>query len=108
MIRGRLRFCVGLGSEPDEGARAWPLWRCRSAPAPHRLKAGLQTEFSNRLLDNHYSLSRRLAHGQEFVWRQDGDFAGGVIGLVAGDDCADLALRLRREVLNRVFKILET
>ena len=34
MVRGRLRFCVGLGSEPDEGARTWPLWPCRSAPAP--------------------------------------------------------------------------
>jgi hypothetical protein len=26
MVRGRLRFCVGLGSEPEEGARTWPLW----------------------------------------------------------------------------------
>jgi hypothetical protein len=32
MVRGLLRFCVGLGSEPDEGARTWPLWPCRSAP----------------------------------------------------------------------------
>ena len=31
-VRGQLRFCVGLGSEPDEGARTWPLWSCRSAP----------------------------------------------------------------------------
>src|ERR1035441_1894479 len=29
-----VRFCVGLGSEPDDGARTWPLWPCRSAPAP--------------------------------------------------------------------------
>src|ERR1035437_928681 len=34
MVRGLLRLCVGLGSEPDEGARTWPLWPCRSAPAP--------------------------------------------------------------------------
>jgi len=79
MVRGLLRLGVGLGSEPDEGARTWPLWPCRSTPAPHRLKAGLQTEFSTRLLDNHYSLSGQFAHGQEFVWRQDGDFAAGVI-----------------------------
>ena len=26
MVRGRLRFGVGLGSEPDEGARTWPLY----------------------------------------------------------------------------------
>src|ERR1017187_1381177 len=34
MVRGLLRLGVGLGSEPDEGARTWPLWPCRSAPAP--------------------------------------------------------------------------
>src|ERR1017187_6435790 len=33
-VRGLLRLGVGLGSEPDEGARTWPLWPCRSAPAP--------------------------------------------------------------------------
>ena len=34
MVRGLLRLCVGLGSEPDDGARTWPLWPCPSAPTP--------------------------------------------------------------------------
>jgi hypothetical protein len=34
MVRGLLRLGVGLGSEPDEGARTWPLWPCPFAPAP--------------------------------------------------------------------------
>ena len=38
MVRGRLRFCVGLGSEPDEGARTWPLW-------PSKSKASVSSEW---------------------------------------------------------------
>src|SRR5664280_287031 len=39
-VRGRLRFCVGLGSEPDDGARTWPLWPCRSAPQMESVRFG--------------------------------------------------------------------
>src|ERR1017187_202754 len=34
MVRWLLRLGVGLGSEPDDGARTWPLWPCPSAPSP--------------------------------------------------------------------------
>ena len=49
-----------------------------------------------------------LELGEEFVRRQHQKFAGGVVGLVPRDDCANASFRLRGEVLNRVLEILET
>ncbi len=48
-----------------------------------------------------------IEFGKKFIRRKNGQFAGGVIGLVAGDNRADAAFRLRGEMLNRILKILE-
>jgi uncharacterized protein len=45
---------------------------------------------------------------KEFLRRENRDFAGRVIGLVARDDGADSAFGFGGEMLNRIFEIFET
>jgi len=92
---------ASLGPDGHDQLVAGEIGQEVRAPAARRnLKGWMQT----RKIP---SVCRGLVFGEVFFGRQNGDFAGDVISLVAGHDCADATFRLRREMLNRILEILE-